>query len=313
MHVHACLRAHPAPARCTRRLPRERPTHTTHCTTHRAAHTQPGVGLAAEHGFFVKPPGVSRWHSRFPLADHSWQAMVLPILKQVRRARVMQRMRVCVTQLVSTAWPRRRHSLNPAHHSTPLHAMPCNATSRHHTHTHTHTPQYCECTDGSSIERKASALVWHYGDADPDFGNWQVRTLVRVCVGVWVCVRLGPLWHACRLSCFVSTPAAGVALPAGVTPPGDTCHRVTLQRSHRHESMSHHCHTNVTPMSHTCHTNATHMSHAMTGQGAAGPPGGRAVQQARGGHQRQHHRGGQATGACVLAGALACVCMCVCV
>jgi hypothetical protein len=35
--------------------------------------------------------------------------------------------------------------------------------------------QYCECTDGSHIEVKASALVWHYGDADPDFGNWQVR------------------------------------------------------------------------------------------------------------------------------------------
>jgi trehalose 6-phosphate synthase/phosphatase len=34
--------------------------------------------------------------------------------------------------------------------------------------------QYCECTDGSHIEVKASALVWHYGDADPDFGNWQV-------------------------------------------------------------------------------------------------------------------------------------------
>jgi hypothetical protein len=34
--------------------------------------------------------------------------------------------------------------------------------------------QYCECTDGSYIESKASALVWHYGDADPDFGNWQV-------------------------------------------------------------------------------------------------------------------------------------------
>lgn len=34
--------------------------------------------------------------------------------------------------------------------------------------------QYCECTDGSHVEVKASALVWHYGDADPDFGNWQV-------------------------------------------------------------------------------------------------------------------------------------------
>lgn len=45
---------------------------------------QPGVGLAAEHGFFIRPPWKQRWHSRFPLADHSWQAMVMPILKQVR-------------------------------------------------------------------------------------------------------------------------------------------------------------------------------------------------------------------------------------
>jgi hypothetical protein len=51
---------------------------------------QPAVGLAAEHGFFVKPPGVSRWHSRFPLADNSWQAMVMPILKQVGKGRSMQ-------------------------------------------------------------------------------------------------------------------------------------------------------------------------------------------------------------------------------
>eukprot|EP00879_Flechtneria_rotunda_P018573 GHRR01019489.1.p1 GENE.GHRR01019489.1~~GHRR01019489.1.p1 ORF type:complete len:531 (+),score=203.85 GHRR01019489.1:184-1776(+) len=79
----------------------------------------PGVGLAAEHGFFIKPPGRPGWHSRFPLADHSWQAMVMPILKQ-----------------------------------------------------------YCECTDGSHIEVKASALVWHYGDADPDFGNWQAKELL---------------------------------------------------------------------------------------------------------------------------------------
>jgi trehalose-6-phosphatase len=44
---------------------------------------QPGLGLAAEHGFFIRPPGHSRWHSRFPLTDNSWQGMVLPILKQV--------------------------------------------------------------------------------------------------------------------------------------------------------------------------------------------------------------------------------------
>jgi hypothetical protein len=50
--------------------------------------------------------------------------------------------------------------------------------------------QYCECTDGSHVEVKASALVWHYGDADPDFGNWQVRQGVgAVCVWGGVLLR----------------------------------------------------------------------------------------------------------------------------
>lgn len=35
---------------------------------------------------------------------------------------------------------------------------------------------YAESTDGSFIEVKDSALVWHYRDADPDFGSWQVST-----------------------------------------------------------------------------------------------------------------------------------------
>lgn len=40
------------------------------------------------------------------------------------------------------------------------------------------SPQlYTESTDGSFIEAKESALVWHYQDADPDFGSWQVGSL----------------------------------------------------------------------------------------------------------------------------------------
>ena len=34
---------------------------------------------------------------------------------------------------------------------------------------------YTESTDGSCVEAKESALVWHYGAADPDFGSLQVR------------------------------------------------------------------------------------------------------------------------------------------
>ena len=35
--------------------------------------------------------------------------------------------------------------------------------------------QYTESTDGSNVEAKESAFVWHYGAADPDFGSLQAR------------------------------------------------------------------------------------------------------------------------------------------
>ena len=52
---------------------------------------------------------------------------------------------------------------------------------------------YTESTDGSFIEAKESALVWHYRDADPDFGSWQVRpaALLRA-------TALGLCWAAHR-------------------------------------------------------------------------------------------------------------------
>ncbi|KAL0447114.1 UNVERIFIED_CONTAM: putative alpha,alpha-trehalose-phosphate synthase [UDP-forming] 9 [Sesamum latifolium] len=37
---------------------------------------------------------------------------------------------------------------------------------------------YTEATDGSSIEIKESALVWHHQDADPDFGSCQAKELL---------------------------------------------------------------------------------------------------------------------------------------
>jgi trehalose 6-phosphate synthase/phosphatase len=38
--------------------------------------------------------------------------------------------------------------------------------------------QYMEATDGSFIQAKESSFVWHYRDADADFGNWQAKELV---------------------------------------------------------------------------------------------------------------------------------------
>lgn len=37
---------------------------------------------------------------------------------------------------------------------------------------------YTEATDGSSIETKESALVWHHRDADPGFGSSQAKELL---------------------------------------------------------------------------------------------------------------------------------------
>lgn len=37
---------------------------------------------------------------------------------------------------------------------------------------------YTETTDGSYIESKESALVWHHQDADPDFGSCQAKELL---------------------------------------------------------------------------------------------------------------------------------------
>lgn len=38
--------------------------------------------------------------------------------------------------------------------------------------------QYTEATDGSQIESKDSALVWHHQEADPDFGSCQAKELL---------------------------------------------------------------------------------------------------------------------------------------
>jgi trehalose-phosphatase len=37
---------------------------------------------------------------------------------------------------------------------------------------------YTEATDGSYIEHKESAIVWHHHEADPDFGSSQAKELL---------------------------------------------------------------------------------------------------------------------------------------
>ncbi|CAL5223978.1 g6589 [Coccomyxa viridis] len=44
--------------------------------------------------------------------------------------------------------------------------------------------QYTESTDGSYVEKKESAFVWHYAAADPDFGSLQAKELLDHLEGV---------------------------------------------------------------------------------------------------------------------------------
>lgn len=77
------------------------------------------LGIAAEHGYFIRWNKGSDWESSSVACDLDWKEIVEPVMKS-----------------------------------------------------------YTESTDGSSIEPKESALVWHYQDADPDFGSWQATELM---------------------------------------------------------------------------------------------------------------------------------------
>ncbi|KAI4314292.1 hypothetical protein L6164_027215 [Bauhinia variegata] len=77
------------------------------------------LGLAAEHGYFLRWSRDSEWESSHLSADLEWIKIVEPVMRL-----------------------------------------------------------YTEATDGSNIEVKESALVWHHQDADPDFGSCQAKELL---------------------------------------------------------------------------------------------------------------------------------------
>nr|AJO70169.1 alpha,alpha-trehalose-phosphate synthase 10 [Camellia sinensis] len=77
------------------------------------------VGIAAEHGYFIRWSKNSDWESGPSTTDLEWKEIVEPVMKS-----------------------------------------------------------YTEATDGSNIEVKESALVWHHQDADPDFGSCQAKELL---------------------------------------------------------------------------------------------------------------------------------------
>ncbi|KAJ4849185.1 putative alpha,alpha-trehalose-phosphate synthase [UDP-forming] 9 [Turnera subulata] len=77
------------------------------------------LGIAAEHGYFLRWSRMSDWETSSLAADFDWKRMAEPVMQL-----------------------------------------------------------YTEATDGSFIESKESALVWHHQDADPDFGSWQSKELL---------------------------------------------------------------------------------------------------------------------------------------
>ncbi|KAI9111725.1 hypothetical protein K1719_017415 [Acacia pycnantha] len=78
------------------------------------------LGIAAEHGYFLRWSSSSPWETSQLSADLDWKNVVEPIMRS-----------------------------------------------------------YIEATDGSNIEVKESALVWHHQDADPDFGSCQAKELLN--------------------------------------------------------------------------------------------------------------------------------------
>ncbi|KAL2524670.1 hypothetical protein Adt_09724 [Abeliophyllum distichum] len=77
------------------------------------------LGLAAEHGYFLRWPQHEEWETCCQSSEFGWMQMAEPVMKS-----------------------------------------------------------YTEATDGSGIERKESALVWHYQDSDPGFGFSQAKEML---------------------------------------------------------------------------------------------------------------------------------------
>lgn len=69
---------------------------------------------------------------------------------------------------------------------------------------------YTESTDGSYLDVKESALVWHYKDADPDFGRWQAKVLHTdntLELSDWQCQRAYCYWSCVAALLYASHAA----------------------------------------------------------------------------------------------------------
>ncbi|XP_062180161.1 probable alpha,alpha-trehalose-phosphate synthase [UDP-forming] 7 [Phragmites australis] len=79
----------------------------------------PKLGIAAEHGYFIRWTGDDEWQASTHASDFGWMQMAEPVMNL-----------------------------------------------------------YTEATDGSHIETKETALVWHHQDAEPGFGSSQAKEML---------------------------------------------------------------------------------------------------------------------------------------
>jgi hypothetical protein len=142
------------------------------------------MALAAEYGFYYRMPDDEAWQTMAPEVDTSWRDIVRPILEVggwvVGRSVRMEALALAVIMATPPQCLRRRTS------------DPTTATA-----TVIHAQYFTERTPGTYIEKKESSLTWHYRDADPNFGSWQVGTRIgcRDWCSVWLIGVLSCLFH----------------------------------------------------------------------------------------------------------------------
>ncbi len=121
------------------------------------------AAVACHSLLFFSLSSVTAWHSA-PACSHGPEPDLLPVCRSYTGFQVQQARRLI-------------HQLS--------HCCSCVCTSDLCLMHNWVMQVYTESTDGSYLDVKESALVWHYKDADPDFGRWQAKvrhTLPADCI-----------------------------------------------------------------------------------------------------------------------------------
>ena len=97
-----------------------------------------GLGMSAEHGGFMRPPGETKWTNFTEVLDMSWLQEVEEIFKYYTEV----------------------SPIFPLHIARVIYPFP---------------PLHLKRTTGSHIEVKKSSITWHYRASDPEWGLFQCR------------------------------------------------------------------------------------------------------------------------------------------